>query len=158
MSNLLAHSIVKDLAGTSCDLQIVSDVPCSIAVLNMQVQPSIATDLMHFLCLHDIAPDFAITHFGPTEYSGLMDCSSYAVNSLQELQYCLEEIADLSKPKIVVADFAHLGKDENMALALICEQLEDNDAWEEQALLNVTTAWHPAAGMTHGLLSSETQI
>lgn len=152
MSNLLAHGIVKDLAGTSCSIHITGDNPCGVSFMIMKPSEAVGTDLPHFFCTHDIAQDFEIAYFGPEPYQGLVDCDSYVVRNMMDLQDALSEIADREKPKICLLDFDHLGMDRSMAMCRIVDFIEDSDQWEEQAVIDITrnvwraASWNQTAG------------
>ncbi len=143
--NNLAHSIAAELAGKSCSIQILNDVSCGLSLLNMRASDSVLTDAPRFFCLHnDSINDFEVSYFGPEIYSGTLECDSYQVRSLLELQMTLEETQDLAKPHIILADLDHLGRDRETAVAMLSEFLEDADMWEEQAVICIhrdNTLW-----------------
>lgn len=144
--NNLAHSIVESLAGKSCSVEACKTKHPYMDLLRMCASPSILVDAPHFFLSHTDIPDFDIAYFGQDEYTGMTGADARQVSTLSELQYELDEMKNASKPRLVIANLAHLGLDRPVALNMIAEYLEDGDMWDEQVLVSVeaATTWVPA--------------
>lgn len=142
MDNILAHSIVNDLAGKSCTATVKA-FRSTMGYIKLSASPSVCCDLPHFILTHIDVADYQIAYIGANDYTGLVDCDFYSANTLQEVQYVLTEAADRSKPLIIIADLQHLGEDHNPAMGMIADYLEDGDMWSEQVLISVAnvTQW-----------------
>ncbi|QZE57426.1 hypothetical protein MPK71_gp217 [Erwinia phage pEa_SNUABM_1] len=144
--NNLAHSIIESLAGKSCSVE-ARDIPHPyMGFLQMRAAPSIMVDAPHFFVTQTDVNDFEIVYFGPDEYSGNTEVESFQVRSLAELEWAIDEIADRTKPHVIIAELAHLGLDRPAAVRMIADKLEDGDMWEEQVLVSLECQqdWRPA--------------
>ncbi|QZE58434.1 hypothetical protein pEaSNUABM40_00218 [Erwinia phage pEa_SNUABM_40] len=156
--NNLAHSICQSLAGTSCSVAAHETKHPYMGLLQMCASPSILVDAPHFFLSHTDIPDFDIAYFGQDEYKGMTGADARQVSTLSELQYELDEMKDGTKPRLVIADLAHLGLDRPVALNMIADYLEDGDMWDEQVLVSVEASmtWAPATtAQTFGRIRRE---
>lgn len=135
--NNLAHSIIESFAGKSCSVE-VRDVPYPyMGFLQMRAAPSIVVDAPHFFVSQTDVNDFEIVYFGPEEYRGNAQVESFQIRSLSELGWALDELEDRTKPRVIIAELAHLGKDRPAAFRMIAGVLEDGDMWDEQVIVSV---------------------
>lgn len=144
--NNLAHSIIQSFAGKSCSVE-VRDVPYPyMGFLQMRAAPSIVVDAPHFFVSQTDVNDFEIVYFCPDEYQGNAQVESFQIRSLSELGWALDELEDRTKPRVIIAELSHLGKDTAAAFRMIAGVLEDGDMWDEQVIVSIEPEenWRPA--------------
>lgn len=144
--NNLAHSIIQSFAGKSCSVEAREIPNPYMGMLQMCASPSIMVDAPHFFVSQTDVNDFEIVYFGPDEYRGNAQVEAYQIRSLSELGWALDELGDRTKPRVMIAELAHLGKDRPAALRMIAGTLEDGDMWDEQVIVSIEAKedWRPA--------------